>query len=267
MSFLVLAFIGSFPVSTGAAHACGPDTDCVMGERTYRIAMPPDAEGPVGAIVFMHGWRGTAAGVMNNGGLRDMAAELGVALIAPKSGGEDWLIRNAPRKGFTDDHRELEFFDAMLDDADSRFGIDRDKLLATGFSAGGMMTWTLACHRGTAFTAFAPVAGTFWADIPQDCPNPAIDLVHFHGTADEVVPLGGRPIADTRQGDVYAALIMMREAHDYGEPLSADKSVQSLDCEGGETAGGDALMLCLHDGGHTVKAEWIEWAFKTFVAP
>ena len=50
------------------ALACGPDTDCAVGDRTYRIALPEGHDGaaPVGALVWAHGYRGTAAG----GGVR-----------------------------------------------------------------------------------------------------------------------------------------------------------------------------------------------------
>ena len=36
------------------ALACGPDTDCMLGQRHYRIAMPDGHDGTtkVGAIVF-----------------------------------------------------------------------------------------------------------------------------------------------------------------------------------------------------------------------
>lgn len=248
------------------SHACGPDTNCALGNRTYRIATPPRTDAPIGAIVFMHGYRGTAEGVMNNSSLRAMARELGVALIAPKSGGEDWLIRNAPRKGFADDRRELTYFDSLIADATARFNIDPTRILATGFSAGGMMTWTLACHRAERFAAFVPIAGTFWADMPTACPNPPIDLVHIHGTTDSVVPLTGRPIADTHQGDVRGALTMMRQSLDYDEPLTVDVSSMPLSCKGEQTETGKALILCLHEGGHSVRAEWIAWAYTTFVA-
>jgi len=248
----------------GGAAACGPESDCVLGDRTYRIALP-DGEGPFGAIVFMHGYRGTAAGVMRNEGLREVARELGVALVAPKSGGEDWLIRNAPRKGFGDDSRELVFFDALLDDLAARFPVDPGRILATGFSAGGMMTWTLACHRGERFAAFMPIAGTFWAPIPRTCPGAPVEVLHIHGTQDTVVPIAGRPIADTRQGDVREAVAMFREAGGYAPAEGGLDAPETLSCEVAQAAGGERLALCLHGGGHSVSAQWLRFGYAALV--
>lgn len=247
------------------AHACGPQSDCVVGERTYRIALP-DGEGPFGAVVYMHGYRGTADGAMNNKGLRDMARNLGVALIAAKSGGEDWLIRNAPRKGFADDSRELGYFDAVLEDAAARFPLDRDRLLATGFSAGGMMTWTLACHRSEAFRAFAPIAGTFWAPIPDTCPGGPVNLVHINGTADTIVPIEGRPIADTHQGNARSAVAMFAREENYA-PLAPAAAGADLGLECAAAAGplDTELAFCTHGGGHILRPEWIAWAWRKFV--
>lgn len=264
----VLAAAVVFGLGVVPAAACGPDSDCVIGERTYRIAMPDGAtaEAPVGAIIFMHGYRGTANGTMASKRLRAMAEELGVALIAPKSGGEDWLIRNAPRKGFQDDGRELVYFDALLADATTRFPIDPDKIMAAGFSAGGMMTWTLACHRSQSFAAFLPIAGTFWAPIPERCDVEAVDLVHINGRTDQVVPIEGRPIADVRQGNARTALARYGRDGGYDDPMSVATDPLGMDCEGASAPSGAHLMLCLHDGGHVVDADWVAWAYRTFVA-
>ena len=73
------------------ALACGPDTDCKLGDRTYRVAMPEGHDGakPVGAIVFSHGYRGSAAGLMRNRNLRRAISNMGLAFIALKSKDDD----------------------------------------------------------------------------------------------------------------------------------------------------------------------------------
>ncbi|WP_211100072.1 alpha/beta hydrolase family esterase [Acuticoccus kandeliae] len=251
-----------------AASACGPDTDCTIGDRTYRIAVP-EGEGPFGAILFMHGYRGTAEGVMKHKELREVAAERGLALVAAKSGGEDWLIRNAPRKGLTDDAAELAYFDALLDALVTEHEIDPDRILATGFSAGGMMTWTLACRRPDRFKAFLPMSGTFWAPLPDDCTPEPVDLVHIHGTADTVVPIAGRAIADTSQGDVRDAIALFGTAGGYDRPplRRVPPTDLGLACTGAAREDGKALLYCLHDGGHMFRPEWVAWAADTFLAP
>jgi polyhydroxybutyrate depolymerase len=254
-------FLFAMALSASPSAACGPNTDCLIDGRTYRIALPP-GDGPFGAIVYMHGWRSSAAAVMGDEALRKTARELGVALVAPKSGGEGWLIAHRPRSGFDHDRRETDYFRALLKDVMKRFSVDPDRVLATGFSSGGMMTWTLACRMPEHFSAFLPVAGTFWAPVPQNCARDTIDLVHVHGTADSVVPLEGRAIADSRQGDVPTALSVLGQAAAY-RPVEAS-GPPGLACEG-KAAQGRRLLLCLHDGGHVIQPAWIAWAWHNLV--
>lgn len=263
MKLLVVALL-CLSIPTGAALACGPETDCVIGERTYRIKMPDGHDGstPVGAIVHAHGYRGTAAGVMRNKGLSRMASRLGVALIAPKSAGQDWVIPGAPRKRGVDGSVEFEYFDALIDHAARRFPIDRTRLMASGFSAGGMMVWNLACHRGDLFAGFAPVAGTFWEPVPEVCPSDPVNLIHTHGTTDTVVPLDGRTIADTRQGSVVDALDMFRRRSDFGKIEGGPDD--DLACSRRANSAGKILEFCSHPGGHSIKSKWLERAWREF---
>ena len=88
-----------FMILCTPAGACGVDTDCPVGDRIYRIAMPQGHNGvtPVGAVVWAHGYRGSAAGVMRNGSLRRMASDAGLALIAAQGVNGTWDLPNGPR--------------------------------------------------------------------------------------------------------------------------------------------------------------------------
>ena len=255
---LVLAAVGTLTAVSGQALACGPETDCLIGKRTYRIRMPEGHEGrtPVGAIVFMHGYRGTAAGIMKNASLGRAVSDLGLALVAPKSASLDWDIPNSPSQGSL---VELDFFDSLVADISEKFPIDTGRMMAAGFSAGGMMTWELACNRGGLFAGFAPIAGTFWAPVPESCPSGPVHLLHVHGTDDDIVPLQGRPIASTAQGDVHEALALFAEAGAFGPPDRRREG--ALDCERRTNAGGKLLELCLHGGGHSFKTEYVTRAW------
>ncbi len=257
-----LVVSGALVLAAAPALSCGAETDCTVAGRTYRIALP-DGEGPFGAILYSHGYGASAAGVMEFTELREAADRLGVALIAIDSASKGWLIRNAPGSGLTDSHIELAAVDAVLADVEKRFAIDPDRILAAGFSGGGMMTWTLACRRADRFFGFVPVAGTFWEPMPTDCDPVPVDLLHVHGTADTVVPPKGRPIGDTRQGDVNQALAMAR-AWSHDGPVASVAGPEGLACEGSLGAGETRIVECLHDGGHTVRAEWIEWGWQLF---
>ena len=250
---LLLLLLAS-ALAAPSAQACGPDTDCRIGERTYRISKPEDA---TGAFIFMHGWRGTADGIMRNTALRKLVADQGFALVAPQSVGIDWSIPNAPRGQRFD---ELPFFDALLDDLVENLGIARDRIVAGGFSAGGMMTWNLACYRSAEFAGFVAISGTYWSGPPEACPGPAPNMVHIHGMSDRTVPFAGRALADTRQGNVAESFDQMRSKATYelAQPVSEGR----LTCESEREGAGHVLMLCKHGGGHDMPAEFAAFGLR-----
>jgi polyhydroxybutyrate depolymerase len=241
------------------AGACGTDSDCFIGERTYRIHVPATAGPNPGAIVFAHGYRGGPQGTMRNEGFLRLADELGVALVAPKSLDDDWRIPGVPAEPGTDGARELAFFDALTIDLRRRFGIDTDRMLMTGFSAGGMMTWQLACQRPHLFRAFAPVSGTFWDPVPPACSGQAVTLIHVHGTADEIVPIEGRAIGSTRQGSLTRALAMLAGDGGYGPATASTEG--ELDCQTRTGPGGHVLEACFHPRGHDFRVDFVRRAW------
>lgn len=229
------------------AMACGVQTDCTVGDRIYRIAVPEGVTNP-GVLVFAHGYRGTANGAMRGENLRNLAFENDMALIAVQGVDGNWQLPGTPRNPTLTGEAEYSYFEAVLDDAEARFGIDRSRSVMTGFSAGGMMVWNLICHRSDLFAGFVPMSGTFWTPEPVTCDSPAANVVHIHGTADTTVPLGGRPIGEQHQGDVLEALGMYAGYGGYADPARSD--VGDMACETRENADGKVLGFCAFDGGH-----------------
>ena len=265
ISAIALVAITALGAAPGAG-ACGRDTDCVIGERSYRIALPEGHDGatPIGAIVFVHGYRGTANGVMRNKALTALAAELGVAFIAAQAGGPDWNIPGAPSHHALEGIDELAYFDALIEDVTARFAIDRTRLVASGFSAGAMMVWHLACYRGVSFAGFVPMSGTFWAPVPETCPSGPVNLIHYHGDADPMVPLTGRPIENARQGNVFEAIELIARSGSYRPVETGD--IPGLQCSRQVADDGKLLELCLFAGKHQLKARHLARAWRNFEA-
>lgn len=259
----LLFAISTITTFTGTSQACGPDSDCVIGERHYRVRMPEGHDGvsKVGAIVFAHGYRGSAKGMMRNKAMADLATKLGVALIATKSYGPDWRIPGVPRNTGTDGKLELNYFDVLVKDVAHRLPIDADRMMMTGFSAGGMMVWNLICHRSELFAGFAPMAGTFWEPEPETCTTPPASIVHIHGENDDVVPLQGRKIVDTHQGQVPQVLDMYTRYGNYQE--NSNSNAGELKCEMAKNPQDEILEFCLHPGGHSFKSAYVLHAWQT----
>jgi len=244
------------------ALACGPDTNCVLGERHYRIAMPEGHDGvtPVGALVWSHGYRGSARGVMRNGSLRRMVSQAGLALIGAQGVGGSWDLPYGPSTYDSTGAAEFAYFDAVLNDAAARYPIDRERIIAAGFSAGGMMVWNLACSHPERFAGFVPMSGTFWLRPPAECKAPVSSIVHIHGDADKTVPLTGRQIRETKQGEVEEALRMYAEFGNFGPSQKVTSG--TLSCRNRTSETGKVLEFCLFSGGHSFRTEYLRYGIE-----
>lgn len=243
------------------AWACGPDSDCLLGDRTYRIAIPAGpAQGPLGALILAHGYGGSAGQEMANQSIRALAHENRMALVAPNAVGEVWMIPHLPDHTPDKGAREYAFFDALVAELSARHGIDRHRIIMAGFSAGAMLVWNLACYRGQSFAAFLPVAGTFWEPMPKNCPTEPGPLVHIHGTADNVVPMTGRPVWRMHQGDVGRAMTMVMDVGNFGEATQSASG--DLTCRQRRNDQGVLLALCTHPGGHDLRATDLSTAIQ-----
>lgn len=245
--------------------SCPADGGCKVKDGDYRIIVPPQA-GPgqkLGAIMYFHGYQGSAEETISDQGLVAVARRLGVALIAPDGMGHSWSFPGSPAHG----RDEFAYVGHVLDDATQRFAIDPARIMASGFSQGGSMVWYLACRMPARFAAFAPIAGAFWEPLPQSCAGPRPSLIHVHGMSDGTVPLAGRALRyGYKQGDVFKSLAILAPGGctaAWAADVSKSGQSEALSCRLATGCGGSArLELCLHAGGHMADPAWVERAWR-----
>ncbi len=263
-TFTLIALAITFTSALGE-NACGRDTDCTIGNRVYRIVLPKDYDGAntIGAIVFAHGFRGTAAKVMQNEKLISLSSKLGLALIAAQAAGPEWNIPHIPSVDALVGIDELTYFDQLIADVVARFAIDESQIVMAGFSSGAMMVWHLACYRGSAFAGFVPMSGTLWEPLPDTCLSGPVNLIHYHGTDDKVVPIHGRRIKDAYQGDVVKAFSLVARNGNF-KSVGVDET-PDLKCSRQVDDGGYILEFCQFPGGHRVKTQHFARAVRLFL--
>lgn len=76
---------------------------------------------------------------------------------------------------------------ALLDEIESKYRVDKNRIYVTGLSMGGQGTWTLALTQPNRFAAIAPICG--WTDSWEVCKISHIPIWVFHGAKDNVVPV------------------------------------------------------------------------------
>ena len=254
------------------AFACGPMNDpCPVASGSYHALTPAWKAGdpPFPAIVHFHGAGGAGTGVLDEQEMVDPALARGYAFIAPNGADRP----NGRRSGWrfrpqdTEGRDELAFVLEVLKDAETRFHIDRSRVLLTGFSIGGSLTWYLACRAPNEFAAFAPVSGGFWVPQPETCAGP-VKMLHTHGWIDRTVPLEGRPLGNLgiQQSDIFQGLQTWRRMNGCAavRPDEFDTSGVFWIRRWTTCAPGTALELALHKGGHEMMDEWMPMAIDWF---
>ena len=84
---------------------------------------------------------------------------------------------------------DIVYAEKVIEEIASNHPIDLSKVYAPGYSNGGMMSYGLACQRGELFAAIGIMSGVMLDDTCDESQQTSV--IHFHGTGDAVLPLGG----------------------------------------------------------------------------
>jgi len=166
--------------------------------RTWQEIVPSDcavrtARCPV--LIALHGGGGGMNGAQFAGGtgLAEQGAARGYVVLAPDALGANW---NDGRPEIAAEIDDVGFIRAMLADVRGRAGVDPARIFAAGASNGGLMSYRLACERGDAVRAIAPVIANMGAELIARCrPTGNVSVLMIPGTADRLMPYAGGGVA------------------------------------------------------------------------
>jgi polyhydroxybutyrate depolymerase len=164
--------------------------------RAYQIHIPPSyrvaSSAPV--VLVFHGLGADAKVMASFCGMNAKSDQAGFVTVYPYGTGVGILrafnvggLKGEMAHTLPDD---VTFVRRMLDDLESVVHVDRKRVYASGMSNGAMMCYRLAAAMPDRLAAIAPVAGTMAVGVQ---PKQAVPVIHFHGTADRVVPYEGLP--------------------------------------------------------------------------
>jgi polyhydroxybutyrate depolymerase len=122
-------------------------------------------------------------------GMNEKSDQAGFIAVYPNGSGigplRAWNVDG--RRGKLPD--DVKFVSALLDDLATVVNVDPRRVYASGCSMGGMMCYRLAADLSERIAAIAPVAGVMVGEAGQ--PQRPVPVMHFHGTADKLVPSDG----------------------------------------------------------------------------
>jgi len=146
--------------------------------------------------------------------------------------------------------RDLEFVDAMLAWARSKYTIDSDRVYAGGHSNGGTMTYVLWVTKAGVFAAFAPSASVFRRElIGKAKPKPALIVA---GEKDQLVPFAAQRAS-------LSATLALDKAEQTSSPWSGGAVLHK------SSIGADVVAY-IHPGDHTMPADTGTMMAKFFKA-
>ena len=192
----------------GRAQTAGTDLDAMMDingmPRSYTLHLPPAAKGgdPLPLVVVLHGGGANAAAAVTLTGFSAEADAEGFIVAYPNGTGRpkptaetaglfSWNAGNCCGSAMRQDADDIGFVRALVAEVGRQQAVDRHRIYAAGFSAGGMMAYRLACEADDIFAGVAVVSGAIL--VPSCTPSHPVSVIDIHGTDDDAVPIDGTP--------------------------------------------------------------------------
>jgi len=230
--------------------------------RTAILHVPSSyVEGsPVPLVIFMHGGGGSGSQAQRAYGMDPIADREGFLVVYPNGtirGGPllTWNAANCCAYAYENQVDDVAFLNALVDEIERTYSVDRARIYATGMSNGGMMAYRLGCRLSDRLAAIAPVAGAL---NEESCvPSSPVSVIVFHGTADEHVPYEGgfgsaslyphedRPVS-------YAVDFWVARNGCSTVPVTETSASGNIvkDTYGGGEDGSEVVLYTIRDGGH-----------------
>lgn len=169
-------------------------------ELLYTAHVPP-GDGPFPTILALHGWGASAhdliglAPVLHGGRALvlcpqgPLAFEIGEGYV-----GHGWFELSQVRPpGAADITRAADQVRAFLAAAAERYPIERRKLVALGFSQGGVLAYELALREPERFAGLVALSSWLPADLADSIPpapgGESFPALVVHGTRDPMIPV------------------------------------------------------------------------------
>jgi polyhydroxybutyrate depolymerase len=159
--------------------------------RSYSFHLPTNYRAEVlpPVVVGFHGFNtnGSVMEVVNQ--LSASSDRYGFIVVYPNASVVAGFVRRWNMQGDADKPNDVAFVAAVLDDLARNVAYDARRVYAVGKSTGGSMAYRVASEMPERIAAVASISGPL--ANPAFRPGPAVSILHFHGTNDNLVPIEG----------------------------------------------------------------------------
>lgn len=217
-------------------------------QRSAEVHLPADYDGTARPLVLnFHGRESTVA-QQRTISLMDASADAhGFVAVYPEGVAKTFNAGFCCGEAQSQNVDDVGFALALLDHVEAKLCIDKERIFATGLSNGGYMAQRLACEAPERFRGFSSVAGLL--ALTSCSPSTRRPILHFHGTADSIVPYDGNAFLQSAPETMA----------DWATRNGCDTATESVYQEGdascvryrGCSAGNDVELCTIAQGGHT----------------
>jgi polyhydroxybutyrate depolymerase len=227
-------------------------------DRRFTVYLPkgytPDQKRPL--FINMHGFTSTMSQQMTYSGFNATADLKDCIVVYPDGVQNRW--NSGTNFGVSSGVDDVGFLSKLIDRMILLYNADPEMIYSTGYSAGGFMSYRLACELTNRVSAIAPVAASIVEDTYQRCtPARPISVIAFNGTADGVTNFNGFP-GNFRSVPEVINLWMTKNNCDtpatttdlpntVGNDNSTVTKISYDQCD----AGSEVVLMRINNGGHT----------------
>jgi polyhydroxybutyrate depolymerase len=194
ISFLVFMSISVFAIDqTGSITSGSISRSFIFHANATTLTNIPQN---LPLMIVMHGDGGNGANVKSYTNFDNAANANNYIVVYPDAINTSWnrYADNVPGDaglGNANAPDDVAFISDLIDYFCSTYKINRNKIYATGHSAGGYMAYNLALQLPNKIAAFAPVAASLWGEsnfLNQKFANyTPVPICHIHGDLDNTV--------------------------------------------------------------------------------
>jgi len=224
-------------------------------ERNTRVHVPEkyDPTTPATLVLNFHGYSSNADQEIWLSKMNEASDERGFLVVYPNGLGglaQSWNAGACCGTSAMNGVDDVGFVKALIEKLEADYCIDAKRVFATGMSNGGFLSNRLGCEMSDTIAAIAPVAGLIGIPLGECAPARPVPVMHFHGTADMLVPY---------DGGGFSGFISVGESIARWRELNACEAAEVVTFEKGDgkcvktaCAEGSEVTLCtVTNGGHT----------------
>ena len=243
------------PITRSAAGGLESQSIDVGGmRRDFLVHVPAGLGAQAPMVLAFHGGGGGAEGFGTRTGLVEAADRMGFILVLPEGVRGSWNTGGQEKVGYSSRANldDVGFVAGVIDTMLASYPVDPGRVYAAGMSAGGMLTYRLACELPGRFSAVAVVAGTM---DTVSCPGVQnVSLLHIHGTNDQNVPFEGGAGQLSADAASYPPVMTGIQTFKAGDQCTSGASTttrpaQDTSCEISSCSDGETVELCTVQGG------------------